>query len=280
MVLMSDRADRLHAALEPQHEDSSDLRWALETAIAMWLRGDRDQALRWTHSAVQTATAEGRHDRAYALGRVLGDLETQPLTGNAASSSLPAVLAAPPVSEHTAPMVEAPRTAPAARSGKSMMQTAPYKIPPDEVTHLLEPDSGLLAACQASEGAPATAPIESAPTPARVVPERPRPPAVHADGLDATLTNVRPAPPSVSRDPVERTMVMDANDLMAPSQPHPSGPPTTLGSHQAVLEPMRALRVSVEGGSGRAIVLRLLDAEEPLPEGAQEAVLVPLPVKV
>ena len=73
-------------------------------------------------------------------------------------------------------------------------------------------------------------------------------------------------------------MVMDANELMAPSQPQPSAP-TTLGSHQAVLEPMRALRVVIEAGSGRGIVLRLLDTDEALPEGAQEAVLVPLPVK-
>ena len=121
----------MHAALEPEEEDSSDLRWALETAIAMWLRGDRDQALRWTHSAVQTATAEGRHDRAYALGRALGDLDTQPLGGNASSTSVPAVLAVQPPSEHTAPMVEAPRTAAKpTRSRTSMMQTAPYKIPP------------------------------------------------------------------------------------------------------------------------------------------------------
>lgn len=288
MGLMSDRADQLRTALEPQDEDSSDLRWALETAIAMWLRGDRDQALRWTHSAVQTATSEGRHDRAYALGRVLGDMETQPMGGNAASTSLPAVLAPQAQSEHTAPMVEAPRTAASpGRGHKSMMQTAPYKIPPDEVTHLLEPDSQLLAACQASEGAPPTAPIDgalipqvdSAPTPPRVARERPRPPTVQLDSLDATLTNVRPAPPSVSRDHVERTVVMEANDLMAPSQPHPSGPPTTLGSHQAVLEPMRALRVVIDAGSGREIVLRLLDADEAVPDGAQEAVLVPLPVK-
>jgi hypothetical protein len=223
---------------------------------------------------VHTATAEGRHDRAYALGRALGELETQPLAaGPVASSSLPAVLA-PAVREDTARIADAPAVAPQAR--KSLMQTAPYRIPPDEVTHLLEPDSRLLAECQASEGArPSPAPLAA---PWR---ERPRPPDAPADSLDLTLTNVRPpapAPPSARRDAVEHTVVMNADEMPAPSRAEPSGPPTTLGSSHAVLEPMRALRVSVESGAGRQLVLRLLDGDEPLPEGAQEALLVPLPV--
>jgi hypothetical protein len=68
---------------------------------------------------------------------------------------------------------------------------------------------------------------------------------------------------------------MSAEELMAPSA-RSHGPPTTVGSPQTTLEPMRALRVAIASGQGRQIVLRLLDEGEAAPAGAQEALLIAL----
>lgn len=278
--------DFLETTVEPQADDSTDVRWALETAVAMWIRGSRDQTLKWLHTAMQTATHEGRHDRAYSLGRVLSELEQRPLPPR--RSHRPPGVAPSPVStteliaEGTRPL-EPART----RPSKSMMKTSPYKLAPDEVTSHFMPDSALLEACQASE--PELKPereaadsITDVPTPEvlKVPKERPRPPTVMSDGLDATLVNVRPVQPPPSRDPVERTVVMSDEELMAPSISPTSarshGPPTTVGSPQATLEPMRAVRVAITSGQGRELVLRLLGPGEPAPEGTQEALLVPV----
>lgn len=274
---MSDR-DFIDSTVEPQPEDSTDLRWALETAVAMWVRGSREQTLKWLHTAMQTATSEGRHDRAYALGRVLSDLEHRPLPPRRPSRPQ---IAVPVPASTTQPLIDKPVVAASNRSGKSMLQTKPYRAVPDEVTSHFAPDSALLEACQTSapeldaERAAADS-ITDVPTPEvqKAPQDRPRPPSVMSDGLDATLVNVRPAPPA-SRDHVERTVVMSAEELMAPSVKN-VGPPTTVGSPQTTLEPMRALRVAIASGQGREIVLRLLDEGEAAPPGAQEALLIAL----
>lgn len=274
---MSDR-DFIDSTVEPQPEDSTDLRWALETAVAMWVRGSREQTLKWLHTAMQTATSEGRHDRAYALGRVLSDLEHRPLPPRRPSRPQ---IAVPVPASTTQPLIDKPVVAASNRSGKSMLQTKPYRAVPDEVTSHFAPDSALLEACQTSapeldaERAAADS-ITDVPTPEvqKAPQDRPRPPSVMSDGLDATLVNVRPAPPA-SRDHVERTVVMSAEELMAPSVKNVA-PPTTVGSPQTTLEPMRALRVAIASGQGREIVLRLLDEGEAAPPGAQEALLIAL----
>ena len=288
---MGSEHEWLDAELAPQSEDSADVRWALETAIAMWLRGDRNQALSWIRNAVQSASTEGRHDRAYALGTVASKLEKRPLPTERPRQAQMPVSTTQPTAGETSPLNEAVKVH---RPRKSLMQTAPYRIPPDEVTHLIEPDSALLEACQPEataaqmeiDGAPTRAGIPAEATsplivsPAEPAPraERPRPPTVVRDALDATLTDVRPQPP-VSRDVAEHTVVMTAEELMPPSHGEATRNPSTLGSRQAVLEPMRALRVAVHSGSGREIVVHLLSDGETAPEGAQEALLLPLAAK-
>jgi len=279
---MTGEASWIDQALAPLPEDSADVRWALETAVAMWIRGDKNQALNWVHNAVQSASSEGRHDRAYALGQVAGQLEKRQTAGQRPPMPTAHVASTTQPTAGTAPLQ--PKT----RSRKSLMQTAPYKIPPDEVTHLIEPEQHLLDACQPPEpqpnsitglyqpddipGAPppATAPVEEQ----SARPERPRPPTIIRDSLDATLTDVRPKAP-VSKE-AEHTVVMSAEELMPPSVAAVSPHPNTLGSAQAVLEPMRALRVVVQSGSGREIVVRLLSEGEAVPPGTQEALLLPL----
>jgi hypothetical protein len=276
-------SERSESAVEPQPDDSADVRWALETALAMWQRGDREQTLRWLGTAVQTASNEGQHDRAYALGRALSELERGPLPSRRPRPPV-SVPAGPASTTQPLSREALAASAKASRPKKSLLQSTPYRIvpdggAPDEVTSHFAPDPSLLEACQASEQeatAPEAAAADSMPMPEvlKVARERPRPPAVVNDALDATLTNVRPAPPA-SRDAAERTVVMTAEELMAPSVRSQSAP-STVGSPQATLEPMRALRVAVVSGQGREFVLRLLADDEVPPAGHQEALLIAL----
>ncbi len=55
--------------------------------------------------------------------------------------------------------------------------------------------------------------------------------------------------------------------------------PGTLGSPNLPLEAMRARRVAVAEGSGKELSLRLLDEDEAVPPGAQEALLLPIKSK-
>ena len=86
------------------------------------------------------------------------------------------------------------------------------------------------------------------------------------------MIHVRPTP---GKDHAENTVVMDADELAAPSRSLGTSVPLTVASLQTTLEPMHALRVAVQSGSGRGIVLRLFDEGESAPAGMQEAVLVP-----
>src|SRR5690242_17729170 len=76
--VMSREADWLDPALEPQADDSADVRWALETAVALWARGEKVQAVSWMQHAAQAATADGRQERAGLLQRAASALETRP----------------------------------------------------------------------------------------------------------------------------------------------------------------------------------------------------------
>jgi hypothetical protein len=266
--------DWVDSKLEPRGEDSSDVRWALETALAMWSRGDRDQALQWVDNAVAAAKRDGAEERASDLGRVRGELAERPVPRPATVPSVPTSITERNAGPPTAPLID-DADGPATHKRPDKMLTAPYKIAPDEVTNLFAPDSELLEAMRSA--GPETvveskAAISETPAP-KAVPARPRPPSSTVDALDATMTNFRPEP---AEEAPEHTVVMDEEEVAAPSRSMHTAAPSTMESPQTVLEPMRALRVVVQGGSGRELTLRLLDEGELPPDGAQEALLIAL----
>jgi hypothetical protein len=57
--------------------DSDDVRWALETASAMWARGDGREALRWLRRAAESAAEEGLDLRAVELAKSAAELRAQ-----------------------------------------------------------------------------------------------------------------------------------------------------------------------------------------------------------
>jgi hypothetical protein len=191
----------IRETLTPAPTDSADLRWAVETAAAMWARGDHAQGMRWLHHAVQTAHADGLVQRAQDLGRAAAELDR-------IAREHPPQEAVP---EHV-PRVGPEEVHPASAS-MSMKKTTPYKIAPDDITRLVAPDAKLLAQCEPD--APSrppmdtdpevTAPLGTPPSPSveSTLRDRPRPPPPSTDD-ESTLAAAR------SRRAPERTIVMEA----------------------------------------------------------------------
>lgn len=271
--LMSAQADWLDPALEPQTDDSADVRWALETAVALWSRGDKVQAVSWIQHAAQAATTDGRQERAALLTRAAAELQTRPALPN----SLPRVAPPSTTLENTERLESSSTTA---ERRRNMTATAPYQIASEDVTRLIEPDSALLEACESDPQTHREPPKSQHATVAIPMMEFPAqaPLSVSMESLDATLTRVRP--PTLSREPSDRTIMMPAMET-TPDSPSLTGTtmPNTLGSPTMLLEPMRAVRVVVAGGGGKELVVRLLDEGESLPVGAQEALLIALAPK-
>src|SRR5689334_2008523 len=84
--------------------DSDDIRWAIETASAMWNKADYPEALRWLRRAAEMAAEEGADLRAVELAKVAAELRTRiniPATGfpPAIAASAPEEVASAPSSE-------------------------------------------------------------------------------------------------------------------------------------------------------------------------------------
>lgn len=212
-------AEWVQQVMTPRAEDSVDVRWACETASALWSRGEREQALQWIHHAIQAATSEGQHQRADDLDRVAQELEHLPLPRPRSASP-----SAPAPASTTSPSVEHVSPRP------KLARTAPYKLAPDDITYLEAPSSVLLQACEPSAEAPRLEPNPNAraagSTHAGVGPEALGSSPTHAGvgpepQSDKPALPARPMPPAPAVDPEttmvnrgvkprqERTMVMD-----------------------------------------------------------------------
>jgi hypothetical protein len=55
-------------------EDGDDVRWALETANAVWSQGDRRAALSWIRRAAEAAAEHGADSRAVQLAKAAAEL--------------------------------------------------------------------------------------------------------------------------------------------------------------------------------------------------------------
>jgi hypothetical protein len=67
-------ASSLLPVIEPN--DSSDTRWALETARTLWDQGERREALQWVRRAAEAAAESGADDRALVLAKMGAELRT------------------------------------------------------------------------------------------------------------------------------------------------------------------------------------------------------------
>lgn len=143
----------------PAADDAEDVVFALETAGALWKRGDAQDSIRWVRRAAESAEESGNDMRALTLARTAADLTTAHEKGE--SVTLPGEGAKAPRSKSSFPT---PKPMPGRRS------SAP-------------PAPGIAAAAAAgarpaSESTPAPRPPVPVPTPPASSATTPAPPAV------------------------------------------------------------------------------------------------------
>jgi len=89
---------------DPLPDDPEDVAWTLQTAGAMWGRGDHHEAVRWLRRAAEAAGESGNDLRAVTLARAAADLTT--------ALSLPPSVPPPPPSAPPPPVPQRPKPAP------------------------------------------------------------------------------------------------------------------------------------------------------------------------
>jgi len=266
----------LQEVISPRPDDSSDLRWAVETVSAMWARGDGRKTLLGLRQAAETARGDGLDARADGLAQAAVEFERLGLAEGTASGEVSIAGAAPsgagPAPAHAPAPADAPAPAPppaaptptpspaAPSPRRKLAPTAPYDLPQ---TLLEAPASDLIEAIRRVDD---TEPDHQGPR------------------AESSSRPSRPMPPAVRREPLEPTVVMEEDhELVSSTAPHAPDPPPaprssngprTLESIPDPLEPMRAVRVAVRLGQGKELSVRLLDDGEVAPEGSQEALLL------
>ncbi|HVU03678.1 MAG TPA: hypothetical protein VHE30_18090 [Polyangiaceae bacterium] len=260
--------------------DPSDVAVAIETAQALWRRGDLQESLRWVRRAAEAAENEGDDMRALSLARAAADLQEQyrpsqappPPAATRASAPPAARPSAVPVAAHpsaapaqpaatsTEDRVSRPSVAPSRPSqapsrAAEAVAKATLDIPP---APKLEPWSP--PGSRAAEAAPAPAPARAEPAPSAVAPA----PAPRA---------AEPAPASVR---AERALEPTTPATPVAAMPVPEKPSAKSG------EVHTALRVAVEASrkAPGTFIVRALGAGEAPGDGAFEALLVPLSADV
>ena len=272
--------------------DSDDVTLALQTAEALWNKGDPNEALRWLRRAAEAAGHSGDDMRAVALAKAVADLNAA-----APEQSSPRQVRPPPLPPQT-PVTKtdalpdeviesstnakgalkgvskAPPPPPSAR--KSVTPKAPNTSPPEDRASS-ETDEGdakpRSSAPQKMLNPPpppgaGSRPPKDEPSSERVAPEE-------TLGKAASRSAQSSAPVS-TRSPLKRS-------TLAASKTPVGGAPSKSPSSAAKPGKQRsfaraALRVYVmtEEEDGEQLDVRVLQAGERPPPGAVEALLVPL----
>ncbi len=246
MVVTNALAESVEFPL-PGPGDPEDVAWALETAGALWARGDAREAVRWLRRAAETASDAGLDGRAVALARVAADLTTE--------LKLPPSIPPPASGAGGDTIPRAPRT------GVGPTRRATLETP------AMTPQ--MAAGARDRRDSPSVGWGGDAPS-----------------SRDAPSTSVG-APPSSDEAPItrasERPPEWSDSDRTLAEDDEPTvrgDPPVEL--HRArqrasgAGRPRQALRVSVTPSSDdRGLLLvRVLEEHETAPEGAHEAMLV------
>jgi hypothetical protein len=109
----------------PQDGDSDDVSTALQTAIALWISGDGEEAVRWLRRAADAAEQAGDDMRALELARKAADLVS--------------VKAAARDSQPTALVAEASEPSPAAPERAPSIPTASARRPEPQESQAVQP---------------------------------------------------------------------------------------------------------------------------------------------
>lgn len=228
----------------PARGDTEDVTWSLETAGALWARGDAREAVRWLRRAAESAADAGLDGRAVSLARAAADLTTELKL----PPSIPPPAAADPVGDTI------PRAPRAGVSRKETLETP--AMSPLMARGARDRRAAPRVAGATDDDAPSTSvgsPPTSEPAPATRASERP------AEWSDSDRTVAEEDEPTVRGElPVE----------VRSGRHRPGG----------AGRPRQALRVSVApSADDRTLLLvRVLEEHESAGPGTHEAMLVAL----
>jgi hypothetical protein len=216
--------------------DAEDVAWGLQTAEALWKRGERGDALVWLRRAAQAAGDANDDDRALELARFAAEL-TEWMTANA-PSALPAATQPPsrPPEMTQAPAAPQPPVIVSAASPMpippppAFLGPIPTDLSPSRPPPVAKPSKPPLPRPLHSRppaqapAAPAAAPAPSAP-PAAARSAPPAPPAPPAPAFPPP-EQARPAPPSAA--PPSQPTMQTAQPAFPPEESsEPEEPQTT-----------------------------------------------------
>jgi hypothetical protein len=166
---------------QPRLDDDEDVHWALSTAVALWGRGERTEALKWLRRAAEQASDVNADKRALELFKAAAEVANQVKS----ASAPPPAEAAPPAPAPTPAPAQAhtPRPPPAPPPRQPSIPPRPGSMyPPPPVASAPPP-------------APARPPSVPAPPQAGRMPAPPSPRAAPPPQMPP------PAPPSAPRQP-------------------------------------------------------------------------------
>jgi hypothetical protein len=268
--------------LGAEPSDSDDIRWALETASAMWAKGDHHEALRWLRRAAETASEEGADVRAVELAKMAADLRGQlalpqseaPAAapqGDAASAVVPhpvVSIPAAPARRSTPPPL--PTSAPQPQAGPAVLNDEVFERAAEAILKSEPPPAAEWFGREASEA--------QAESPSSPESSRPSWRPIQPSSEGVRRISVNPAPPATSRA-VRPSALPEVSSTMKSRVPIASA---VQAKHNLtpVEKPARhhALRVGVKASpdaNGMLIAKVLAPGERP-PEGMKEAFFVPL----
>ena len=300
----------LPSHLSPEPTDSEDVVSALETADIFWTKGDADEAMRWLKRAAESASDAGNDDRALAIARTVADLKTAPVRaveapttahklsrppppsaarqapsppsavrlGTSESSEVrraPPHLPSPsapvgdgsapvkgPISQKAPPPTPKPResvSSPTASHRHSSMPPAPTPKRPAASESVNPEPIRAAASTPAKQQAPgASTAAATIPEPARPTPVAPQPSRTQPVAVASAVTAEAPVPAA------RRT----ASASSAPKEPNRA--PTAATAYRAV-----TVFVRPEGRDGDKLEVIVAKPGQPVPAGAEPAMLVP-----
>lgn len=268
------------ATLSSDPSDSDDIRWALETASAMWTKGDHHEALRWLRRAAETASEEGSDARAVELAKLAAELRSRITVTEIPPEVAPQSSSVSPNNgqsdTHASP---ASHAADGNHSGDEVFERAAQA--------LLSAEAPLGAAWSPAERAGPTlvpspiqpvgssAPVEPQPDPParKSIPHRPAPPS-------STPFGRRSTPPPV---PLTRPAAASTTPAAPAARPSvPPNPPPSLRTRPSstslkAVAMHQAVRVAILSSTEKGVLMaRVLGAGEHAPAGAKEALFVAL----
>lgn len=202
----------------PEPGDPEDVAWTLQTAGAMWARGEAHEAVRWLRRAAEAAEEGGNDLRAVTLARAAADLTT--------ALELPPSIPPPPSPDETSRMPPLPLSRP----------DHPPIQPVDDADGAWGESDYTVPGMSAMDASPARPPLPRS-RPNHPPPSRPAPSSGAAHPPPSVRPSTAPAASAIRQRQALRVAVepssTEKNLLLV--RPLAEDEPVPAGAHEAIL---------------------------------------------